>query len=1017
MSLLLAALDGRITLKGILGTGGMGEVHRAWDAALERPVAVKFVWSGDPKEADRLLLEARLQARVEHPNVVRVLDTGTLEGRPCILLQLVEGRTYADIPVGGDWRVKVKLAAQAARGLGAAHRMGLVHRDVKPANILVEGSEEGAQALLSDFGLARDEEGGLTRSGLLMGTVDFMAPEQVTGEAPVDFRADIYGLGATLYAVLVGRPPFRDTPGPTADVQGLRDLHGATPEGEIHPGDLLRRVLEQDPRSLAAQVPSLPKDLAVVVAKAMEKEPSQRYATADALADDLERVIGGEAILARPMNGLERGERWVRRNPVPARMLGIGLLVVLAVVGFAAWNSRNSTLAALEAAQLGGEAKALELRLKIAYLAPAHDLRPVLAEINASLQRMDQQRSGPAAGTAAYARGRVRLLLDRLPEAQKDLEEARRRGFKGRDLDEALGLVYGRLYQRDLPAAEAVQETRIRERRLAELDREFRVPALAYLAAAGDDPLLKAHEALLNGQYPEARSWALKARQADPERTDATLLAAQVWEREGNDAFNRRDLDRAMNCAQEGSRVALGLMEYVRSDPSVPLIIGRLKDLEAVVLAQKGGDIRDLVREGLTSMDKALALNPDSASIWLGRASLLGTQSVMDSLQAAAAGIGHAEAMVEACRRAAALSPEWGETYIRLAWAYSNLGNNLNQQGLDCGANYLEGYKAALEASRLQPWNPSGLQMAVVNLRGEISARLDEGQDPGDAISKALAVGERWEAFPGADANLVHSVLGELRIHQGRTLWIEGQDPDAVFAQAQAIYQSLRKAEPERVEHLVNLCYAAFERMKSRALAGRTGEDLVREVVPDLATNIPRYPTVAILKVCKAQLLSARLLARRSGTKLDAAQVQAASEAVGAMQAALKHPAVFEIRGWFRLAQAEAGSRRFAGAAVGDFEKASRDMPAMRSPKVGLIRALRAMGTIKELNRALSLNGELLKHSSVDPEPMLLQAMLLHDLGRGPEAEIWRAKALAAQPLLAGYSLLAPKRSLNPNRK
>jgi len=107
MSLLLTNLDGRVTLKGLLGTGGMGEVHRAWDAGLERPVAVKFVRSGDPKEADRLLLEARLQARVEHPNVVRVHDTGTLEGRPCIVMQLVEGRTFADLGSEADWRTKV----------------------------------------------------------------------------------------------------------------------------------------------------------------------------------------------------------------------------------------------------------------------------------------------------------------------------------------------------------------------------------------------------------------------------------------------------------------------------------------------------------------------------------------------------------------------------------------------------------------------------------------------------------------------------------------------------------------------------------------------------------------------------------------------------------------------------------------------------------------------------------------------------------------------------------------------
>ena len=272
MSLPLSALDGRLTLKGLLGTGGMGEVHRAWDAGLERPVAVKFVRGGDPKEADRLLLEARLQARVEHPNVVRVHDTGTFEGRPCIVFQLVEGQTYADVRTEVGWRAKVELAVEAARGLGAAHRMGLVHRDVKPANILVENTETGLKALLSDFGLARDEEGGLTRSGLLMGTVDFMAPEQVTGAAPVDFRADIYGLGATLYAVLAGRPPFRDSARSTAPGRNTEGLEPITAAAELHPGDLLRRVLEADPKPLSAEVPGQGPRVGVVARAGLETD-------------------------------------------------------------------------------------------------------------------------------------------------------------------------------------------------------------------------------------------------------------------------------------------------------------------------------------------------------------------------------------------------------------------------------------------------------------------------------------------------------------------------------------------------------------------------------------------------------------------------------------------------------------------------------------------------------------------------------------------------------------------------
>ena len=376
MKLLLAPLDDRLTLKGALGAGGMGEVHRAWDAVLERAVAVKFLKGSDPAEADRLLLEARLQARVEHPNVVRVLDTGTLAGRPCLVLQLVEGRTFADLEGEVEWRVKVALAAQAARGLGAAHRQGIIHRDVKPANILVEDGEAGPQARLSDFGLARDEEGGLTRSGLLVGTVDFMAPELVLGGAPVDYRADLYGLGATLYAGLSGHPPFRTSQGPTAGGRSTRDREGATPGADLHPGEFLRRILEEEPRPLSALVPDLPRDLAVVVAKAMEKDPAARYRTAEAFAEDLERVLRGEPVEARRRSALDRGLLWARRNRTSARLLVAFLLLLalgLAYIGVAA---RRAARVALENAQVGAEAASLEYLLRREYLLPAHDLRP-----------------------------------------------------------------------------------------------------------------------------------------------------------------------------------------------------------------------------------------------------------------------------------------------------------------------------------------------------------------------------------------------------------------------------------------------------------------------------------------------------------------------------------------------------------------------------------------------------------------------------------------------------------------
>ena len=255
MSLQLTALDDRIELRGRTGSGAMGEVFRAWDAQLERAVAVKFQLVTDHREAERLLLEARLQARVEHPNVIKVHEVGTLQGRVCIVFQLVDGPTLGDLAGELPPDERVELLRQAALGLHAAHLQGLVHRDVKPGNVLVEVGPDGKRrALLGDFGLARADEGGLSRSGVPAGTLDYMSPEQLLGSGPVDFRSDVYGLGATLYALLAGRPPFRTS---------------ATLDGDDASGPF-RRVLEDDAEPLHRAAPGTPRELGLVAAKAME---------------------------------------------------------------------------------------------------------------------------------------------------------------------------------------------------------------------------------------------------------------------------------------------------------------------------------------------------------------------------------------------------------------------------------------------------------------------------------------------------------------------------------------------------------------------------------------------------------------------------------------------------------------------------------------------------------------------------------------------------------------------------
>jgi tetratricopeptide (TPR) repeat protein/tRNA A-37 threonylcarbamoyl transferase component Bud32 len=315
---------------GELGQGGMGVVYQANQKSLHRRVALKMLRAGAHANADlraRFHVEAETLASLQHPNIVQIYEVGEHQGCPFMAMEFVEGGALSHYLRGQPQpaRAAAELVATLARAMHAAHQRGIVHRDLKPANILLATRSDKSgepparptqrawqQAIpkITDFGLAKRlaEGKGQTTSGAIMGTPSYMPPEQAGGRLhEIGPATDVYALGAILYELLTGAPPFRE------------ESVLAT----------LRRVESEEPQAPSRLRRRLPRDLETICLKCLAKEPAKRYAAAQDLADDLRRFLDGEPIVARPARLGERAWKWVKRRPTLAALIGMSVAAAL----------------------------------------------------------------------------------------------------------------------------------------------------------------------------------------------------------------------------------------------------------------------------------------------------------------------------------------------------------------------------------------------------------------------------------------------------------------------------------------------------------------------------------------------------------------------------------------------------------------------------------------------------------------------------------------------------------------
>ena len=814
-----------------IGSGGMGEVFKAWDPELQRHVALKYLHHDDPIMVERLLREARAQARVDHPSVCKVFEVGMDDGRPFIAMEYVEGKPLNVAVEGLSIEQKVLLIKQVTDAVQAAHAAGLIHRDLKPANILVTDHEGELHPFVLDFGIARIEElRGLTLTGQVVGTPGYLSPEQARGESEkLDRRTDVFSLGVILYELMGGTGPFE------ADSRV----------------EMLIKLLEEDPLPLRRLAPHIPRDLDTIVMRCLEKDPNRRYPSALTLAEDLQRFLDGEPIHARRTGIVTRVRLKARRNPKTAAAAAIALATVIGVSGIAVHERRASNRRAAIARDLGREVESIEGLLEKAYLLPLHDIRPTQQEVRRRIRGIDERilSFDPASRALAHAAiGRAYLALGQVEEAHDRLQQAWDLGEHSADVASDLGIALAEMYRAAREDSAGIRNPRAHQAALDRAIDQFRNPARRFLELSdgGDQPpeYLAATLAAFSDDREKALRLldGLKTRAPFFYRGDLLRGAIErgIFEeasRTGGGEIGDRAFSAAVTAFENAARIG-------ESDPRpytqlCGLWVGALRNQ----FWERGGDLLPARDAAIQACNDALAADPDSAAahVEAGRAWRYWASSMGNSGQDFAAPLtsaqNHARAAIESDPSNAAARVLLGVTHRIAAAAILRSGGDPREELL--GA--VDAYR---EAIRLRPGD-SGARMSLANaLLGLGEAARNRGDDPDEFFKEAAeTAGEAIELDSenvGAHVNLgiAHAQLG-ISARNGE------MTAEPHFTRAIAALERAIELNPEFLTAHFNLGETLLEAAIDRSLRGEDPELLLERSLEMLGNAADGYPNWA----------------------------------------------------------------------------------------------------------------------------------------------------------------------------
>lgn len=590
-------------LLDFLGEGGMGCVFKARDLRLNRMVALKFVKHLSQHANRRLVREARLQAQLDHDHICKVYEIGEVQGQTFIAMQYLEGVALSELV--GDLCVEAKLSlmVKIALAVHKAHSLGFIHRDLKPGNVMVCQTEQGRlKPYILDFGLARRlQETHSTETGAMRGTWMFMAPEQVRGvNKEIDRRTDVFGLGASLFFLLCGKPPHESS-GPAAT---------------------LVAILAGETRSLRDYMPAIDKDVNLIVAKALAANPVDRYASCKALAEDIQRFLCGEPITAKKPNFATKLRLFFKRHKWWVRTVGFSMAAVFAVVIWSFFARKQLAQQAKVAAEFIKSSEELEAQQRFFAMLPPHSLQQDKTHLETMIGKVTQQMNvlGTVAdGPGAYALGRGYLALNDYPKALRLLQKAWHASYQTDDVAISIGTVLQQLYLKELADIETLPDTDQRQKARAEKTKAYQIKARTYLNVISPQQSLANHHAaaliaFFEGKEDKALQHWDRLVQKQPVFYEGLLYQGQILMRRGDvyrDAEQVLAASEAYRLAEEKLRAAHAIG---RSDPSTGLALTRLHLGRSMMTQSNPDESFDLaVATGADYAKQVLFLNREFA--------------------------------------------------------------------------------------------------------------------------------------------------------------------------------------------------------------------------------------------------------------------------------------------------------------------------------------------------------------------------------------------------------------------